>query len=69
MKKVTLNVTTDRTEELIMLLSDLEACDRDRLSTDGKRYLDGIWRLLGQPTYGEIEANKEKSLPNLKEEE
>lgn len=59
MKKVTLNIANDRTKELIMLLSDLEACDRDRLSTDGKRYFDSIWKLLGQPTYEEIQANKE----------
>jgi hypothetical protein len=59
MKKVTLNIANDRTKELIMLLSDLEACDRDRLSTDGQRYFDSIWKLLGQPTYEEIQANKE----------
>ena len=69
MKKPKANIQSKMTQELIMLLTDLENCDRQRMSSSGKHYLDGIWKLLGQPTYAEIEANKKKALPNLEEEE
>lgn len=48
------------TQKLIHLLSELEITDRQRMSSDGKESLDSIWKLLGQPTYAEIEANKKK---------
>jgi hypothetical protein len=57
------------TQKLIHLLSELEITDRQRMSSDGKEYLDRIWKLLGQPTYAEIQANKKKAAPNLEEEE
>ena len=69
MKKPKANIQSKMTQELIMLLTDLENCDRQRMSYQGQIYLDGIWRLLGQPTYAEIEANKKKAIPNLEEEE
>ena len=69
MKKPKANIQSKMTQELIMLLTDLENCDRQRMSSDGKESLDSIWKLLGQPTYAEIEANKKKALPNLEEEE
>ena len=69
MKKPKANIQSQMTQELIMLLTDLENSDRQRMSSSGKHYLDGIWRLLGQPTYAEIEANKEKTLSNLEEED
>ena len=54
MKKPKLNIQSKLTQELISLLSNLEAVDRDRMSSDGKLYLDRIWILLKQPTYDEI---------------
>ena len=69
MKKPKANIQSKMTQELIMLLTDLENCDRQRMSYQGQIYLDGIWRLLGQPTYAEIEANKKKASLNLEEEE
>jgi hypothetical protein len=39
------------------------------MSSDGKKYLDDIWKLLGQPTYQEIITAKEKAQPSLEEEE
>lgn len=54
MKKVSLNIATNKTKKLIELLSDLEHVDRQRMSSDGKYYLDEIWKLLGLPTYHEI---------------
>ena len=69
MKKPKANIQSKMTQELIMLLTDLENSDRQRMSYQGQIYLDGIWRLLGQPTYAEIEANKKKASLNLEEEE
>jgi hypothetical protein len=54
MKKVKLNTATDRTRRLISYLNDLEACDRDRMSSDGKYCMDKIWKLLGLPTHDEL---------------
>lgn len=53
--KVFSNIATDRTRTLIQLLSELEIVDRQRMSSDGKLYLDRIWKLLGQPTYDEVQ--------------
>ena len=63
------NIQSQMTQKLIHLLSELEITDRQRMSSDGKESLDSIWKLLGQPTYSEIEANKKKALPNLEEQE
>ena len=69
MKKPKANIQSQMTQKLIHLLSELEITDRQRISSDGKEYLDSIWKLLGQPTYAEIEANKKKASLNLEEEE
>ena len=63
MKKVTLNVASDKTKQLIQHLADLEHVDRQRMSSDGKYYLDEIWKLLGLPSYKQVQAM------NLQEEE
>ena len=60
MKKVTLNIATDKTKKLIQNLSDLEHVDRQRMSSDGKYYLDEIWKLLGLPTFNEINPEEEE---------
>tara|TARA_X000001388_G_scaffold77268_1_gene77332 strand:- start:14385 stop:14582 length:198 start_codon:yes stop_codon:yes gene_type:complete len=61
MKKPKLNIQSKLTQELISLLSDLEAVDRDRMSSDGKLYLDRIWILLKQPTYDELKTKGENN--------
>ena len=60
MKKPKANIQSQMTQKLIHLLSELETTDRQRMSSDGKEYLDSIWKLLGQPTYAEIKANAKK---------
>jgi len=60
MKKVTLNIATDKTKKLIQNLSDLEHVDRQRMSSDGKHYLDEIWKLLGLPTFSELPSEEEQ---------
>ena len=62
MKKITLNIASNKTQELIGHLSDLEACDRDRMSSDGKEYMDKIWKLLGLPTYDELQTHTNKTM-------
>ena len=47
MKKPTLNIASNKTQKLIGLLSNLENVDRQRMSSNGKHYLDEIWKLLG----------------------
>tara|TARA_X000001382_G_C3132075_1_gene166742 strand:- start:506 stop:763 length:258 start_codon:yes stop_codon:yes gene_type:complete len=54
MKKQKANIESQMTQNLISLLSDLENCDRQRMSSSGKEYLDRIWTLLGLPTYDKI---------------
>jgi len=56
MKKPTLNIASNKTQKLIGLLSDLEHVDRQRMSSDGKHYLDEIWKLLGLPTFKQVQA-------------
>ena len=56
MKKVSLNIATSRTQKLIDLLTNLENVDRQRMSSDGKHYLDEIWKLLGLPTFKQVQA-------------
>ena len=67
MKKITLNIASNKTQELIGHLSDLEACDRDRMSSDGKFYMDKIWKLLGLPTHDELPTHMEKTMKELEE--
>tara|TARA_R100001463_G_scaffold50443_1_gene100666 strand:+ start:280 stop:531 length:252 start_codon:yes stop_codon:yes gene_type:complete len=67
MKKVTLNIATDKTKKLIQNLSDLEHVDRQRMSSDGKYYLDEIWKLLGLPTFSEL-PSEEEELESLEKE-
>ena len=55
MKKVSLNIATNKTQKLIGLLSDLENVDRQRMSSSGKHYLDEIWKLLGLPTFKQVQ--------------
>jgi|TARA_A100001515_G_scaffold76902_1_gene61087 hypothetical protein len=56
MKKPTLNIASNKTQKLIGLLSDLENVDRQRMSSSGKHYLDEIWKLLGLPTFKQVQA-------------
>jgi len=65
------NIQSEMTQKLIHLLSELEITNRQRMSNDGKKHLDDIWKLLGQPTYQEIITAKEKAemKSNLEEEE
>jgi len=60
MKKVTLNTATDKTKRLIELLTELESNDYSRISDNGKRNMDQIWKLLGMPTNAELKMNSEK---------
>lgn len=60
MKKQKANIESPMTQNLINLLSELEASDRQRMSSSGKEYLDRIWTLLGLPTYDNmIKMNEE----------
>ncbi len=64
------NIQSEMTIKLIHLLSELEITNRQRMNNDGKKHLDDIWKLLGQPTYQEIITAKEKAemKSNLEEE-
>jgi len=62
MSKIFANIATDRFKDLISNLSQLEIVDRQRMSSDGKKYMDRIWKLLGQPTYDEVQAKVETDL-------
>ena len=67
MKKLTLNIASSKTQELIGHLSDLEACDRDRMSSDGREYMDKIWKLLGLPTHDELPTHMDKTMEKLED--
>tara|TARA_Y100000361_G_C11008552_1_gene263115 strand:+ start:146 stop:355 length:210 start_codon:yes stop_codon:yes gene_type:complete len=69
MNKYRANIQSEMTQKLIYFLSELETTDRSRMSTVGRKCLDNIWKLLGQPTYKEMIIAKEKVLHNLEEEE
>jgi len=60
MKKQKANHESPMTQNLISLLSDLENCDRQRMSSSGKHYLDEIWKLLGLPAYDDMIKMSEK---------
>lgn len=63
------NIQSEMTQKLIHLLSELEVTNRQCMNSDGKKYLDDIWKLLGQPTYKEIITAKEKAQHNFEEKE
>ena len=67
MKKITLNIASNKTQVLIGHLSDLEDCDRDRMSSDGIEYMDKIWKLLGLPTYDELPTHTNKTMEELEQ--
>mgnify|MGYP003131018909 FL=1 len=67
MKKLTLNIASNKTKELIGYLSDLEASDRDRMTSSGKEYMDKIWKLLGLPTYNELPTHMDKTMEELEQ--
>ena len=67
MKKPTLNVASDRTKKLIEYLAELEVCDRGRMSSSGREYMDKIWQLLNLPTYDQLQSELPPS--NFQEEE
>ena len=62
MNKIISNIQSDMTKKLIGYLADLEIVDRDRMSSDGKEYMDKIWKLLGQPSYDELRAAQEAAM-------
>lgn len=47
------NFASQRMKKLIKNLVALEQVDRQRMSSDGKHYLDEVWKTLGMPTYDE----------------
>tara|TARA_R100000234_G_scaffold118485_3_gene99022 strand:+ start:1000 stop:1194 length:195 start_codon:yes stop_codon:yes gene_type:complete len=51
---------SERMQKLIKSLANLEAVDRQRMSSDGKHYLDEVWKTLGMPTYDEAIKMKEE---------
>ncbi len=61
-KKIFANIATDRYKKLIETLSDLETCDRQRMSQSGKTMMDKVWELLGQPTFDEVQAMGEAQM-------
>jgi hypothetical protein len=48
-------------KELIKLLDDL-GWDYDRMSSSGQITMDKIWKLVGLPTFSDVEENVEKKL-------
>ena len=51
--KIYPNLKSNKMQQLISLLGDLEHTDRQRMSSDGQKILDNIFQLLGMPTYDE----------------
>ena len=60
--KIFANIATDRFKDLVQTLSELENLDRQRMSEDGKKTMDKVWELLGQPTFDEVQAMTEAQL-------
>ena len=52
--KVYPNLKSQKMQQLISLLGDLEHTDRQRMSRDGREILDNIFELLGMPKYDEM---------------
>ena len=59
-KQVYTNFGNKRMQELIKNLANLEGVDRQRMSSDGKQYLDEVWKTLGMPTYDQAIKMKEE---------
>ena len=59
-KEVYTNFATERMQKLIKNLANLEEVDRQRMSSDGKQYLDEVWKTLGMPTYDQAIRMKEE---------
>ena len=59
-KEVYTNFATERIQKLIKNLANLEEVDRQRMSSDGKHYLDEVWKTLGMPTYDQAIRMKEE---------
>ena len=59
--KVYPNLKSQKMQQLISLLGDLEHTDRQRMSRDGREILDNIFELLGMPKYDDmIKATEEE---------
>jgi len=52
--KIYPNLKSQKMQQLISLLGDLEHTDRQRMSRDGREILDNIFELLGMPKYDEM---------------
>ena len=52
--KVYPNLKSQKMQQLISLLGDLEHTDRQRMSRDGREILDNIFELLGMPKYDDM---------------
>ena len=66
-KPIQANIESKMTQKLISLLTDLEGVEYTRMSSDGKYYLDEIWKLLRMPTNQEMQKaleDKEKLKKN-----
>ena len=59
-KQVYTNFRSERMQKLIKNLANLEEVDRQRMSSDGKHYLDEVWKTLGMPTYDQAIRMKEQ---------
>jgi len=62
-KPIQANIESKMTQKLISLLTDLEGVEYTRMSSDGKYYLDEIWKLLRMPTNQEMQKalNRDKN--------
>ena len=52
--KIYPNLKSEKMQQLISLLGDLEHTDRQRMSRDGREILDNIFELLGMPKYDDM---------------
>ena len=52
--KIYPNLKSQKMQQLISLLGDLEHTDRQRMSGDGREILDNIFELLGMPKYDDM---------------
>lgn len=52
--KIYPNLKSQKMQQLISLLGDLEHTDRQRMSRDGREILDNIFELLGMPKYDDM---------------
>ena len=59
-KQVYTNFRSERMQKLIKNLANLEEVDRQRMSSDGKHYLDEVWKTLGMPSYDQAIRMKEE---------